>query len=62
MRTGLWSLPPSWLRTIRVAFLDISSVANARSSVEEVSHRLEKKVVVSSVSFWSRTLLSICVI
>ena len=48
MRTGLWSLPPSWLRTVRVAFLDIYSVANTRSDVAEVSNHLEKKVGGSS--------------
>ena len=60
MKTGIWSLPTSWLRTVRVAFLDISSVPNVRSGVVEVSHRLEKKVGGLSGSFRSRSLLSIC--
>ena len=33
MRTGLWSLLPSFLRTVRVAFLDISSETNGRLCV-----------------------------
>ena len=56
MRTGLWSLPPSCIGTIGVAFLGISLVVNASSSVVEVSHRLEKKVGGSSVllSIWTQ--------
>ena len=60
MRTGFWSLLPSWFRTSGVAFLGVTLVANARSGVVEASHRLDKTAVGSSGSFKSRSLLSVC--
>jgi hypothetical protein len=51
--TGLWSLPPNWLNTPLVVFLERSSVAKARFGVEVVCYLREKKV---GGMFWA----SIC--